>query len=51
MLYMSKVSRIIYMSFDKIIANAGGEGAVVVNKVREGKGDYGYNARKLQAGG
>jgi len=23
-----------------------GEGAVVVNKVREGKGDYGYNARK-----
>lgn len=28
------------------MANAGGEGAVVVNKVREGKGDYGYNARK-----
>ena len=26
--------------------NAGGEGAVVVQKVREGKGDYGYNARK-----
>ena len=25
--------------------NAGGEGAVVVNKVREGKGDFGYNAR------
>ena len=27
-------------------ANAGVEGAVVVNKVREGKGDFGYNARK-----
>ncbi|AKU68847.1 chaperonin GroEL [Prevotella fusca] len=30
----------------QIVANAGGEGAVVVNNVREGKGDYGYNARK-----
>ncbi|SFC19853.1 chaperonin GroEL [Flexibacter flexilis DSM 6793] len=29
-----------------IIANAGGEGSVVVNKVKEGKGDYGYNARE-----
>ena len=28
-----------------IVANAGGEGSVVVNKVREGKDDYGYNAR------
>jgi len=28
-----------------IVANAGGEGSVVVNKVREGKADYGYNAR------
>ena len=28
------------------VANAGGEGAVVVDKVREGEGDYGYNARK-----
>ncbi len=28
-----------------IVANAGGEGSVVVNKVREGKGDYGFNAR------
>ena len=25
--------------------NAGGEGAVVVDKVRQGEGDYGYNAR------
>jgi len=30
----------------QIVANAGGEGAVVVNKVRGGKDDYGYNARK-----
>ncbi len=29
----------------QIVANAGGEGAVVVNAVREGKGDFGYNAR------
>jgi chaperonin GroEL len=29
----------------QIIANAGGEGAIVVQKVREGKGDFGYNAR------
>ncbi len=28
-----------------IAANSGQEGSVVVNKVREGKGDYGYNAR------
>jgi len=28
-----------------IIANAGGEGSVIVNKVKEGKKDYGYNAR------
>jgi chaperonin GroEL len=29
----------------QIIANAGGEGAVIVQKVREGKDDFGYNAR------
>ncbi|PTX20119.1 chaperonin GroEL [Pontibacter mucosus] len=28
-----------------IVANAGGEGSVVVQAVREGKGDFGYNAR------
>ena len=28
-----------------IVYNAGGEGSVVVNKVREGSGDFGYNAR------
>ena len=40
------VCRAIEEPLRQIIANAGGEGAVVVNKVREGQGDYGYNARK-----
>jgi len=29
-----------------IVSNAGGEGSVVIQKVREGSGDYGYNARE-----
>ncbi len=29
----------------QIVANAGGEGSVVVDKVKDGKGDFGYNAR------
>src|SRR5688500_18951537 len=29
-----------------IVANAGGEGSVVVQKVREGSADFGYNARE-----
>lgn len=29
----------------QIVINAGGEGSVVVNKVREGKDDFGYNAK------
>jgi chaperonin GroEL len=29
----------------QIITNAGGEGSIVVQKVMEGKGDFGYNAR------
>ena len=29
----------------QIAANAGEEGSVIINKVREGKGDFGYNAR------
>jgi chaperonin GroEL len=28
-----------------IVSNAGGEGSVVINKVLEGTGDFGYNAR------
>ena len=39
------VRRAIEEPLRQIIANAGGEGAVIVQKVREGKGDYGYNAR------
>ena len=40
------VERAIEEPFRQIVANAGGEGSVVVNKVREGEGDFGYNARK-----
>lgn len=40
------VERAIEEPLRQIVANAGGEGAVVVDKVRAGKGDYGYNARK-----
>ncbi len=42
------VKRAIEEPLRQIIANAGGEGAVVVQKVREGKGDFGYNARTEQ---
>ena len=38
------VARAIEEPLRQIVANAGGEGAVVVQKVREGKGDFGYNA-------
>lgn len=39
------VMRAIEEPLRQIVANAGKEGAVVVQKVREGKGDFGYNAR------
>lgn len=39
------VRRAIEEPLRQIADNAGVEGAVVVQKVREGKGDYGYNAR------
>jgi chaperonin GroEL len=39
------IARAIEEPLRQIVANAGGEGAVIVNKVREGKDDYGYNAR------
>ncbi|MDR0801123.1 chaperonin GroEL [Fluviicola sp.] len=42
------VKRAIEEPLRQIIANAGGEGAVVVQKIREGKGDFGYNARTEQ---
>ena len=40
------VERAIEEPLRQIVYNAGGEGAVVVQKVREGEGDFGYNARK-----
>ncbi len=39
------IKRAIEEPLRQIVANSGKEGAVVVQKVREGKGDYGYNAR------
>ena len=39
------VRRAIEEPLRQIVANAGGEGSVVVNKVKEGKGAFGYNAR------
>jgi len=39
------VKRAIEEPLRQIVANAGGEGAVIVQKVREGKDDFGYNAR------
>merc|ERR1712070_942622 len=42
---VSIVKRAIEDPLRTIIANAGGEGAIVVQKVKEGKADFGYNAR------
>ncbi len=42
------IKRSIEEPLRQIVANAGGEGSVVVNKVREGKDDFGYNARTEQ---
>jgi chaperonin GroEL len=39
------VKRAIEEPMRQIVANAGKEGAVIVQKVKEGKGDFGYNAR------
>ena len=39
------VKRAIEEPLRQIVANAGVEGAVVVQKVKEGTGDFGYNAR------
>ena len=39
------VRRAIEEPLRQIVANAGGEGSVVVNKIKEGKGSFGYNAR------
>ena len=42
---MKIVFRAIEEPLRQIVSNAGGEGAVVVNSVRDGEGDFGYNAR------
>ena len=39
------IKRAVEEPLRQIVANAGKEGAVVVQKVREGAGDFGYNAR------
>ncbi len=39
------VKRAIEEPLRQIVANAGKEGAVIVQRVREGKDDFGYNAR------
>lgn len=39
------VKRAIEEPLRQIVANAGGEGSVIVQKVKEGKADFGYNAR------
>jgi len=42
------VRRAIEEPLRQIVANAGIEGSIVVQKVKEGKGDFGYNARTDQ---
>jgi len=39
------IKRAVEEPLRQIVSNAGKEGAVVVQKVREGEGDFGYNAR------
>ncbi len=47
---VSIVRRAIEEPLRQIVANAGGEAAVVINKVLEGEGAYGYNARSGEFG-
>ena len=42
------IKRAIEEPLRQIVQNAGGEGSVVVQKVREGKGDFGFNAHEEQ---
>ena len=39
------VKRALEEPLRQIVANAGGEGAIVIKRVMDGKGDFGYNAR------
>ncbi len=42
---ISIVARAVEEPVRQIVANSGGEGAVVVQKIKEGEADFGYNAR------
>ncbi len=42
------VKRALEEPLRQIVANAGGEGSIIVQKVKEGKDDFGYNARTEQ---
>lgn len=42
---MAIVRRAVEEPLRQIVANAGGEGSITVQKVREGKDDFGFNAR------
>ena len=39
------IAKAIEAPIRQIVANAGGEGAVIVSKIQEGKADFGYNAK------
>ena len=39
------IARAIEAPLRQIVENAGGEGAVIVSKIQEGKADFGYNAK------
>ena len=39
------ITKAIEAPLRQIVANAGGEGAVIVSKIQEGKADFGYNAK------
>jgi len=47
---VSIIRRAIEEPLRQIVQNAGLEGSIVVNKVREGKDDFGYNAQSDQYG-
>ena len=44
-LQVFKFANSIEAPLKQIVKNAGGEGAVIVSKVKEGKNDFGYNAK------
>jgi len=47
---ISIIRRAIEEPIRQIVQNAGEEGSIVINKVREGKGNFGYNAQTNQYG-